>query len=454
MPEVPGIELCRRLHELDRGLPVIVMTAHSDMQSAVDSLRAGAEDYLVKPLELDAVLWCAQRALKRRADRLAQDEVYRTLNEALVLSNVREHEQREAEARQRAQLNALLENLSEGVVIADANGELLIFNRAGRAILGLADSEHPAEEVRSLQAFDISEQALAAEQHPLARATSGEQFTDYEIVYALLHGERRRVTFTGTSVKDENGDIAMVILLFRDVTEMRRLEQQRDEYLALISHDLRNPLSTILMSVSNLKGALVRAGASAGVRAAERAERNVKRMTVMLEDLSEATSLESQNAELRRETLDLGEVVAGVVEGMEVSDAQRVTIETDAAPPYRVLADRSRLERAVVNLLANALKYSGVDAPVKVRIAHEGNTTRLDVVDRGIGIEPASIDLLFNRYYRTAAGRTSASGSGLGLYIARLIAEAHGGHIEVSSEVGKGSEFRLVMPESVRHTDR
>ncbi len=123
-----------------------------------------------------------------------------------------------------------------------------------------------------------------------------------------------------------------------------------------------------------------------------------------------------------------------------------LTIETDDAPSYSVLGDPARLERVVGNLLTNALKYSPEDAPVNIRVARKGSEVELDVIDHGIGIEPESLKTLFDRYYRTRAGKEHASGLGLGLYIARLIVEAHGGRITVSSEVGKGSTFRVILP--------
>jgi PAS domain S-box-containing protein len=446
MPRVGGVELCRRLQELDRDLSVVVMTAHSGMQSAIDSLRAGAEDYLIKPLDLDAVLWCVERTLARRADRLAHDQLYRELNERLVLSNIREQEHAETEARQRAQLNMLLENLDEGVIIGDGDGQILLRNRAAHDIVGLMTAEPPAIAANSLEAFDPDGRPVSVEERPLARATRGEQFTDYELMYVLSSGERRRVVFTGANVRGETGNVAMTIVVFRDVTEVRRLEQRRREYLALISHDLRNPLSTILMSVSRLKTLMAKDGARSGVSDVERAERNVKRMTEMLESFTEAASLEAHGVEFQRLPCDLSDVVTDVVDGMDDALARRVTVVPETTPPFRVLADPSRLGRVVVNLLTNALKYSPGDSPVDLRLATDGNAVRLDVVDGGIGIAPEEIELIFDRYYRTAAGKSSAGGSGLGLYIARLIVEAHGGHIEVSSEVGKGSRFRLVLP--------
>jgi PAS domain S-box-containing protein len=352
----------------------------------------------------------------------------------------------------------LLENLSEGIAIADASGRLRMINAAARAILGVGDEElGDIDALQPYEAQDLDGRSLRLEERPLARALRGEEFKDHEVVRIRPNGERRRVVSAGTSVRDRNGKVAFAIIVFRDVTELRRLEQQRDEYLALIAHDLRNPLGVVLMSVAAMKRSMEektvpRAPLAAGMNLAERAERNAKRMVVMLDELREATSLEAQGVAQEGVACDLRELVANVVDSIDDARARRITIVTDDTSPCVVLADAPRLERVIANLLTNALKYSAEEAPVNLRLAREGSDVVLDVVDRGIGIAPESAKRLFERYFRTTAGKARAGGLGLGLYIARLIVEAHGGRIDVSSEVGKGSTFRLVLPSHAAST--
>jgi PAS domain S-box-containing protein len=448
MPRIGGVELCKRLHEIDVDLPVIVMTALSDMESVLESLRVGAEDYLIKPLEYGAVLWCVKRALARRSAKREHEELYRTLNERLVLSSVREQEHAEAEAQHRAQLTALLENLSEGVTIADPSGRIVMMNGAARAILGVEDrSLLTVDALYSVEAHALDGRPLETEQRPLHRALRGERFKDYEVLLVRPNGERRHVVSTGTCVTDENGNVVMAIVMARDVTKLRTLEQQRDEYLGIISHDLRNPLNSILMCVSMLKQSLQEKRVTEqDLTLAERAERNVMRMTSMIEELTEATSLESKGGATHREACDMREIVTGAVDGMEDARGRRIIIETSDASSYVVLADAGQLERVVANLLTNALKYSADDALVTVRLACTGSDVELRVIDCGIGIAPESVRMLFDRYFRTTTGKARASGLGLGLYIARLIVEGHGGRIDVASEVGVGSTFTLTLP--------
>ena len=454
MPGMDGIELCRRLQQIDGNLPVIVMTAFSDMQAVIESLRAGAQDYLLKPLEYEVVLSCVNRALARRhaarelnALRQQTEELYRTLNERLVLSSVREQEHADAEAKQHMRLNTLLKNLSEGVAIADPSGQVLMVNDAARAILGFGNEAlQSVDAFQSLTSHGLDDQLLADHEQPLARALRGEQFTDDEVRYTLRGGERRVVVCTGTSVRDEDRRVTLAIVVFRDVTDLRRLERQREEYVALISHDLRSPLSNIGMCVTLLKQGMEAEGFAKYASLAARAERNVKQTTEMLAELTESTSLELQGVELNRKACDLRKLVADVVGCLDEVRAGRITIMADRASPYVVLADEPRLGRVITNLLTNALKYSAENAPVLIRIGQKDGGIQLDIIDRGIGIAPESIKQLFDRYYRTAGGKARASGLGLGLYIARLIVEAHGGRIGVHSEVGEGSTFRLNLP--------
>lgn len=443
MPRMDGLELCSRLHEIDDDLPVIIITAEADMQSVIESMRERAEDFLTKPVEIETVLWRVERAAALRTAKIERGELRRALHDRLVAHA-------EAETQQRAQLGALLDKLTEGVVIADPSGRVVMINDAARDILGFRGHDPTVGALSSLEVFDLGGRCLDEESRPLVRGLTGESFTDYEVVCVRANGDRRRVLSTGTSLRDADDKITLAIVVFRDITEQRNVEQQRAEYLSLISHDLRNPLNVVLMSLSLLKEpeTTTDGPSSRAFRAhlAERADRNAKRMTAMLEEITEATGLESQEVALRRVACDLRNVVDNVIDSMDDARARRVKIETDDSSPHVILGDPTRLERVVANLVTNALKYSAEDASVTIRLARRKDDVALEVIDRGIGIDPASVKLLFERYYRAPGGQARASGLGLGLYIARLIVEAHGGRIEVASEAGVGSTFKLLLP--------
>lgn len=455
IPEMTGLELCRLLHDLDPDLPVIIVTEHRESETAFEYLRAGAEDCLRKPVSAAAVAWCILRALGRKASRRERnpqhehtDELWQQLrgvNEHLMISSVREQERAEGEAQQRAELNALLHGLSEGVVVVDAAGRVRLINDAARAI-GFGRDTPIREVLQGIELRDVRGRRLRDEERPVDRALRGEDFAGLEVLCVLPDGQQRWLVTTGTSVKSADGTVAQAIVIFRDVTSLRRLEQEREEYMALISHDLRTPLNVVLMTAEALKKALTRDQRSADAEQLLRIERNAWRMASMLDELTEANSLQSGGIALQRGQCELVTLVGNVLSQLDEARAKRVVVEARDTDPCSLFADARRVERCITNLLTNALKYSDEDTLVQVRIARAGDDVELDVVDRGIGIAPEKLERIFERYYRTAAGAERAEGLGLGLYITRLIADAHGGRVEVFSEVGKGSTFRLTLP--------
>jgi two-component system, NtrC family, sensor histidine kinase KinB len=371
-------------------------------------------------------------------------EQTRVINERLVLSSVREQENAEAADHQRAQLNALLENLSDGVIIADPSGRILLANRAAHDVWLGERTIADVHELNLLETRFIDGRPYPSDERPLMRALRGETFERCELLRVRADGDIRRLVTNGTNVRDAKGNVELAIVVFRDVTDLRRLEQQRDEYTALISHDLRGPLNSILLSASTLMRFMKANKSFEDTSIIERLARNAQRMNKMLVELVESLTLESAGIELSKEPCDLGKLVAGIIDDLDDANRQRVLFE--AGPDQTcVLAEPSKLERAITNLVTNALKYSPENADVRVTITRKGENVVLEVVDRGIGIAAVHLPRLFERYYRAPSG-SRVSGLGLGLYITGLIVRAHGGRIEVASEVGEGSSFRLFLP--------
>ncbi|MGC3999915.1 MAG: ATP-binding protein [Anaeromyxobacter sp.] len=210
----------------------------------------------------------------------------------------------------------------------------------------------------------------------------------------------------------------------------------------MISHDLRTPLNAVYTQAHLLQR-------SADARTQERGRsivRSCERMNGMIQDLVETTLLEAGQLRLQRSAVDLRELVSEVLErlrgGLEVD-----RIQVSCAPGLPCArADGPRIERLLVNLLSNALKYSPPQSAVQVRLELAGpGEVALAVCDRGIGIAPEDLPRIFDRYFR-AAGARRPEGLGLGLYIARRVTEAHGGRISVESQLGQGSTFRVVLP--------
>jgi signal transduction histidine kinase len=211
----------------------------------------------------------------------------------------------------------------------------------------------------------------------------------------------------------------------------------------MLSHDLRTPLGVILAQAKLL--ARRNEGADAVRGRAEAIATSAQRMAAMLNDLVESALLEAGKLRLDLAPVDVAALARELRRRLAAPyDGERIHVQADPGVP-RVQADPDRLERVLVNLFTNALKYSAPGSEVRVRVAREGPGVLLEVEDRGQGIAPEDLPHLFERYFR-ALGTRRFEGVGLGLYAARRLVEAHGGTISAASEHGKGSVFRVRLP--------
>ena len=250
-------------------------------------------------------------------------------------------------------------------------------------------------------------------------------------------------------IRDSEGTITHFVAVKEDVTEQRRLQEQRDDYLRALSHDLRNPLTAIQGQAQLLLRMLDRAGADGTeMRSAEAIVTSTRRMDTMIQELTEAARLESGDIQLRLGPVDMPSFALELKERIgEPEDAERIRVVAEEGVPM-ALADPAHLERILRNLLSNALKYSPQDSRIDVSISRDKGKVLTAVADRGDGIPPEDLGMLFQRYYRTKAGRAHQGGLGLGLYVTKGLVEAHGGQIRVESKLGKGSTFSFTLPEA------
>jgi PAS domain S-box-containing protein len=228
--------------------------------------------------------------------------------------------------------------------------------------------------------------------------------------------------------------------------EARTAVRVRDDVLAIVSHDLRNPLSTILTSTGRLLDTL--SGDGAAMRAPlERCQRAARRMTHMISDLVDAASLETGTLSLDQRENELGRVISDALDLLQpLADARRLRLSCElSGGAERAYCDRERIVQVLSNLIGNSIKFTPADGTIRVVAAAWGDMIRISVSDDGPGIAPDQVPRIFDRYWHQAQ-RESRQGAGLGLYIAKGIVENHGGKIWVDSTLGHGSTFHFTLP--------
>ncbi|NTX64590.1 PAS domain S-box protein [Myxococcus sp. CA051A] len=372
-----------------------------------------------------------------------------------VLRDVTEREQatdrlraahEEAEV-QRGLLQAVLNHAPVGVLFIDPEQGTLVSNPFAETLLGPL----PARAKRGSYLSRLRHpdgRPMKMEELPSSRAAkSGEVVGPVEVKLVRPDGRTTPVLITAAPVLGPQGEQRGVVVTGHDLTPHRELERLREEYVSLISHDLRNPLQGITLRASMLLRALKERHLEREELLTDAILRNVAWMSSMIEELLEGSRLESRRIELRRERTDVVRFLEDVLERDVPPDLrERFRLEVTTPLPM-TWVDARRLERVLSNLLGNAAKYGPPDKPVVVRASSREGWVVVSVRDEGPGLAREDTEHVFDKYYRTRQGSASdTQGLGLGLYICRLIIEAHGGHIWVESEPGRGATFCFSVP--------
>ncbi len=336
--------------------------------------------------------------------------------------------------RQKKQIETILLHMTDGIIAFDMEGNIIHINPAAKQLLSITDNEDNFEKIFKKLKIDVNIEKIIY----LENWTSSEQRKNV--------GEKY-VNILFAPFQDENDRPGGVMVLIQDITEHVKLDNMRKEFVADVSHELKTPITSIMGYADTLlEGEYDKETQNKflSVIAAE-----ARRMAKLVTDLLTLSRYDSKKMRVDKTEFDLGDLVKKCQEKLkfeiEKKNHNMECFVTASVPP--VEADKDGIERVVLNILSNAIKYTKENGTIKVYVGFVYNDAYIKVIDNGIGIPEEDLKRIFERFYRVDKARTrEMGGTGLGLSIAKEILNQNKGSIDIKSEVGKGTEVVIRLP--------
>ncbi len=452
LPDLDGISILKQVRARDQNTCIVMVTGHGDIRTAIEAVRQGADGYVEKSQitiggDLDEFLHVIQRAIEIRdahVSRLRLEQEVRQKNRELEATVQQLQQARNALLDERNKLQEILFSLSELVIVVDRDGRIILMNPLAEKELGISQEEAIG---RALAESDVHHRIWESAQDVVR--TGDILRTELPHLRTKQDGTGRSFSATLNPVRLHSGELLGVVIILRDITQEKELEQMKADFYSMITHDLRSPATAITGFVEILAQETIGPLNSAQKEIISIIQRSVQKLLNLVNDFLDYSAIDAGFLRLECTETDLDQVVREAVrEAQPLANQRRHMLNMHLpAEPVLTWADGERMNQVVTNLLTNAIKYTPEGGHISVALQSTPDSFIIEVSDNGIGIPADQIPLLFSKYKRVSDGRTrNIQGTGLGLLIVKEIVKAHGGEITVESEPGRGSTFHVTLP--------
>ncbi len=422
MPSLSGFDVLAHIRDSHPDTVVIVITGYATLDHSVAAMKQGAFDFVPKPFTPNQL-----RAVVSKA-----------INYTRALTDI---------ATEKSRMRVLINRLSDGVMATDDKKRVVLCNPAFRRLLGFQGMYQPGRDASEIKGarplLELMDQALAMPRDEFVELA-------LELEVGSTGAEEGRVLAARCfPFRDRQGLNLGTITVLQDVTAQRRMDQHKSDFVSMVAHEIRSPMSSVLMQLNVLTDGLAGDLTDKQREVLERTTARIQSLVQLSSELLDLSKLESGLISQERERVDARPVILDQVE-LYLAQAQERSISLTAELPAslpRIVFHRQSLEEVLSNLISNAIKYTPEGGNVWVSAEVEGDELVIRVKDTGLGIAPDDQDQVFRRFFRVKSADTRyITGTGLGLPIVRQILDAHHGRIRLESTPKEGSTFTVQIP--------
>lgn len=434
--KMPGMDGLEALDKIRRSHPlslVIIVTGFATIETAIEAMKKGAYDFMTKPFRPDQLRIVVNRAIEHIRLREERDRLSAERERGLW-----------AITTEKSRLKTVVNSIVAGLLITERDKRIVMCNPAFYQIMNVSPEGVVGSFIGERPGLENVNQVV----DEFLLGGSGEDgVVTREFV---ISGDR--TTYVRASVNgvvSETGEILGLVTVIRDVTYFKELEKEKSAFVAMLTHELRAPLSAVDTQFHVVLKGLAGELSEKQRTMLGRMKQRIKGVMEMVSDLLDLSKIETRQFVLEKNAIDLNPIIEDTVDLMrsQAADRQKV-LDIDLADSLpEVFGDSGSLKEVAANLISNAIKYTHDGGRIEVRTGIEGDQVLLTVADSGIGIAGEHQDKIFGRFYRVKNEDTRhVVGTGLGLPIVKAIVEDHEGSISLESEPGRGSVFKVRLP--------
>ncbi len=438
MPGMDGMEVLGRIREMNPEILVIIITGFATVETAIEAMKQGAYDFIPKPFEPDHVRIVVRRACERLRLTHEAEQLEREQQKTLLDLGA-----------EKSRIRTVIESLPSGVVVTNAQGQVVLLNPAFLRQFGLEPDRLPGDPIETY----LEDAGFCDLVTDISEGKRGVFDTPYEMALP----DDRYLRARGQPVMSEEGECLGAVVIFGDITDMKELDRLKSEFVAKVSHELRSPLATIHEQLALVLKEMVREDTSEEEHhLLTRAQEKTRGLITLIGDLLDLSRIESGTVRNEPMPVRVDELLGSIVDFLLTrarAKTQSLTLklpENQEIPP--VIADPISLESIFGNLITNAINYTqeGGEIAVSLDLVEDspaGPEVCAQVRDNGFGIDPRYQEKIFDRFFRVKNDKTRfITGTGLGLPIVKGLVDSMGGTIELDSAVGKGTTFTVILP--------